>query len=336
MVPFLCSLLQDLYEKLAKKRYELEHDRSVVSSRMIFREWVSQCIETYKTNLADSTKLRFEQRVRHSILPEIGDMLLQAIKPIHIQQTMNKQSGKSKTQVNEIYYALRFFFRHAYENHLIKEDPTEHLVKPKRKASSHRRALTAKERETVLTIAKTDRRYYLYLLMLLCGCRPSEAAEAMGKDIVQLEGVWMLHIRGTKTASSDRYVPIPLQLYSLIKDTPKLEYIVQNSNDKKINQDARRKIWKSFKRQLNIAMGCKVYRNQLLPPYPLAPDLVPYCFRHEYCTNLARNGIDIRVAQKLMGHASIQMTANIYTNLNNSDIVEVAHILDGSHQGSHH
>ena len=83
-------------------------------------------------------------------------------------------------------------------------------------------------------------------------------------------------------------------------------------------------------------MGCKVYRNQLLPPYPLAPDLVPYCFRHEYCTNLARNGIDIRVAQKLMGHASIQMTANIYTNLDNSDIVEVAHILDGSHQGSHH
>ena len=55
-----------LYEKLAKKRYELEHDRSVVSSRMIFREWVSQCIETYKTNLADSTKLRFEQSVRHS------------------------------------------------------------------------------------------------------------------------------------------------------------------------------------------------------------------------------------------------------------------------------
>ena len=73
-----------------------------------------------------------------------------------------------------------------------------------------------------------------------------------------------------------------------------------------------------------------MYRNQLIPPYPVAPDLVPYCLRHTYCTNLARKKIDIRMAQKLMGHSDISLTANIYTNLDESDILDVAKILNQS------
>lgn len=61
----------------------------------------------------------------------------------------------------------------------------------------------------------------------------------------------------------------------------------------------------------------------------LTPDLVAYCLRHEYCTDLARRGIDIRIAQKLMGHSDISLTANIYTNFNHNDIVNVAELLLG-------
>ena len=64
-----------------------------------------------------------------------------------------------------------------------------------------------------------------------------------------------------------------------------------------------------------------MYRDQLIPPYPLAPYLVPYCLRHEYCTELARKDIDLRAAQKLMGHADVKLTANIYTNLDNSAVI---------------
>ena len=55
----------------------------------------------------------------------------------------------------------------------------------------------------------------------------------------------------------------------------------------------------------------RVYRNQLIPPLPLADDFVPYDLRHTYCTDLARAGVDIRTAQKLMGHANISVTADI-------------------------
>ena len=59
----------------------------------------------------------------------------------------------------------------------------------------------------------------------------------------------------------------------------------------------------------------------------VAKDLSPYCFRHEYCTDLCRRGVDIRKAQHLMGHSTIQLTASIYTNLVDDDMVTVAKML---------
>lgn len=146
-------------------------------------------------------------------------------------------------------------------------------------------------------------------------------------DISTKKGYPILHIRGTKTDNADRTVPIPSDLYALIRNTPFNDYIACYSSGKKITENNRSRVWNSFKRQLNISMGCKLYRNALVPPFPLAPDLVPYCLRHTYCTDLARRGVDIRIAQKLMGHSDISLTANIYTNLDENDIIKAAEIL---------
>ena len=312
----------ELGRKIEAKMRELESDSRVVSGDTLLRDWAEKCIETYKTEQAEITRKKYINRVNHCILEHIGDMPLKKIRPLHCQEALNMQQGNSRRQINEVYQAMRFLFRYALANHLISSDPTEYLVKPKGRAVQNRRALTPYERSKILEVARTDRRYYYYLLMMLCGCRPSEAANCRGADIQSVDGHPMLHIRGSKSANADRIVPIPSELYEIIKDLPKLEYIAQTEFGNKITNTQR--LWSSFKRQLNISMGCKVYRNQLIPPYPLAPDLVPYCLRHEYCTDLARRGIDIRVAQKLMGHSTIELTANIYTNLQENDIAIVA------------
>ena len=54
-------------------------------------------------------------------------MLVADIKPLHCQRIVNMQAGKSKTQINEVYNALRFFFRYAVANEIIVKDPTSHL-----------------------------------------------------------------------------------------------------------------------------------------------------------------------------------------------------------------
>ena len=315
----------ELGQRYAEKLRDLEEGVVVLSGNTSLNTWALRCIDTYKTGQKPITRKKYVNRVKHCILSQIGPMPVAEITPMDLQDVLNLQQGNSKTQINEVYQALRFLFRHAVENHLRADDPTLYLQKP---VGSHtgRRALTETERDAVMAVAVTDRRYYFYLLMLLCGCRPSEAAECKGQDIVQVEGCYMLHIRGTKTALSDRLVPLPDRLLKLIKTTPKTAYIACTRDGNKITNYER--LWHSFKRQLNIHLGCKLYRNQLVPPYPLASDLVPYCFRHEYCSDLARKGIDIRTAQRLMGHSTIDMTANIYTHVNNSDILNAARILN--------
>lgn len=323
--------LDEVYEKKAKKIQELKETGRIVSGDTLLKDWAIQCIETYKVNQKEITRQKYMARVRHCILEEIGDLPLKKIKPLQCQQVLNAQAGKSKTQIDEVYHALKFIFDKAVENHLIAHSPAAGIEKPEG-YKHHRRALTATERKFFAAVSLEDRRYFYFALMLFCGCRPSEAASAKGSDLSVKGGVPMLHIRGTKTAKSDRYVPVPAELWDKIKDTPKDEFIAVTGSGGKINLN-RQRLWKSFTRQINIAMGCRMYRNALIPPYPLADDLVPYCLRHEYCTELARRGIDIRVAQKLMGHADIKMTANIYTNLQDDSLIDMAKALYGYEGG---
>jgi site-specific recombinase XerD len=60
-------------------------------------------------------------------------------------------------------------------------------------------------------------------------------------------------------------------------------------------------------------MGAEVYRNQIIQSV-VAPDLVPYCLRHTYCTDLQRAGVPLNVAKYLMGHSDVSVTGNIYTD----------------------
>ena len=314
----------ELGMRYAEKLAQLANDPTVLDEHTTMAMWADRCISAYKMNMSEGSRKKFRYHVRSTILKYLGGRRLVDITPMDVQDTLNQQAGRSRSQINTTYQALKFLFRHALDNHLVKEDPTSGLVKPSGSRGTHR-ALTPHEREIITKVARTDRRYYAYLLMLQCGCRPSEAFECMGRDIILMEDYYMLHIRGTKTENADRYVPIPEDLLSLIIDTPKFDYIAQNREHNKITNQKR--LWNSFSRQLNIEMGCRLYRNRLVPPYPLAADLVPYCFRDEFCTDLARRGIDIRIAQKMMGHASIKTTGNIYTHVDNSLLMTAASML---------
>lgn len=59
----------------------------------------------------------------------------------------------------------------------------------------------------------------------------------------------------------------------------------------------------------------------------VAPDLVPYCLRHTYCTDLQAKGVTLKTALYLMGHKSIAVTANIYTHITEDALSEAARLI---------
>lgn len=319
---------QEAVMKMANKLRDLEEGKFILSGNMPLRKWAEICIDTYKTNQSDITQKKYINRMNHCILERIGDIPLKHITPMHCQQIINLQRGNSKYQIDQVYQMLNFLFNRAVENKHILTNPAKDIQRPAG-TKSHRRSITDFEREHLLAVAFANpKKYSLYLLMLYCGCRPSEAAECKGMDICSIveNGVEyrMLHIRGTKSSNADRMVPLCDELYDVIKDTPKFEYICPDKRGKKRSETSRRRLWDSFRRDVNISMGAKIEHGEIIGPKPLAQDLTSYCLRHTFCTDLQKKGVDIRSAQYLMGHSDITLTANIYTHADNTTIVQAA------------
>lgn len=251
------------------------------------------------------------------IAPFLGDRDVGDIAPSELQMVVNTLKGKSHTAISIMYGDLMLIFRKAYIDGLTDRDPTGAVQKPKAKQTEGRRALTRAEREAVINVAQTKRKYYAYLFMILCGCRPSEAYKITKEDIdYQRE---LVHIRGTKTALSDRFVPLPTVISDLTQNIL-TGLITVSQKGLEVGKETQRTIWRSFFRDCHEYLGGTFYRNKPAAPFPFGKDLTAYNLRHEYCTELARNGIDVRITQKLMGHTTPEMTLRVYTNLTSEDI----------------
>lgn len=314
--------------KMTNKLRDLEEGKIAINSSMTVKDWTITCIDSYKTNLQPISLANYKSKAKKWLIDEIGTMKIKDVKPLHCQVILNKMDGMGTDTIRKVSQIMNFIFSKAVQNKIILENPAEHLTLPTGTKST-RRAITTKERTHIIQVAKKEPRYVYFLVMLYCGCRPSEAAGLQGMDVQEMGGKNILHIRGTKTKNADRYVPIPDELMPFLPKREPFEMLFKSWEGRPLNVQNRNHLWNHFWRDLNISMGCKVYRNKIMQPYPVADDLVPYCLRHTYCTDLQKKGIDIRTAQYLMGHADIQMTANIYTHTDTDTVLEVADILNG-------
>ena len=79
----------------------------------------------------------------------------------------------------------------------------------------------------------------------------------------------------------------------------------------------------------NVAL---IYVNKIVQSV-VAEDLVAYCLRHTYCTDLQRAGVPINVAKYLMGHSDISVTSKIYTSMTPDVIGRAKESMDDFYSG---
>ena len=114
-----------------------------------------------------------------------------------------------------------------------------------------------------------------------------------------------------KNKSSRRIIPVPERLREILESTPHLsEYVVPAAKGEEMTAQAFRRLWNTH---VSAVVDFDVH---------------PHMLRHTYATTLYHAGVDLRTAQRLLGHATIEMTANIYTHLEASDNLDVAGQLD--------
>ena len=307
----------ELLEKLARAKERADNGYSVIDSSITVKEWSARCFNEYK-QCSEDTRYTETKLFDKWVNAKIGARKLKSIKSIDCQKILNEASeeGLSHRSLKLIANLMRFTFRTALQNGLIKTNPADGAITPQGKTEQKRRALTEKEDAIFFKACETKEEYSFFLTMRMLGLRNSEATRIRWCDIKQEQGQYYLSVRGTKTASSVRTVPVPTYLINrLPKRSSPFELVFQNRNGDVLSRDSQKKLWASLTNQMQIIAGAKTFRRAIVPPYPLnLSDVSPYSLRHTYCTSLIADGVDVVRASKLMGHSSIRQTAETYAH----------------------
>ena len=282
-----------------------------------FRELYYLYTGIYRADRSETVKRNYRYAMEKHFLSKIGDRKITDMTITEVQMILNEMSGMAQTTIRSVFNDLKLIYRHAYIDGILCRDMSPYLSSPKGKKGEFRRALTPEEREAVLSVAPTKRKYHAFLFMLLCGCRPGEAYAIKKEDLDYDKET--VHIRGTKTELSDRTIPCPTDLLEMHRNSPQ-GLLTASEEGLRVTQEMQRRIWHSFYIDCHQFLGGHMYRNAPCEPFPFGTDLTAYNLRHEYCTELARQGVDLRVTQKLMGHSSPEMVLRVYTNLTDQDV----------------
>jgi len=197
--------------------------------------------------------------------------------------------------------------RFAYSNN-FGTDPTSGIKRPK-KETKIPVVLTKQEILDLIEAADTFKTKLILQLLYSSGLRVSEVVNIQPKDLDFEENIgWVRKGKGKKDRMFILSKKLAAKLKKFLEKNSSWEFIfskhkpLTTRNIQKLVQKA------SFKAGIN-------------------KEVHPHTLRHTYATHLLEDGVDIRMIQKLLGHASIS-TTTIYTHVSSAELKKIKSPLD--------
>ncbi|MBO5254785.1 MAG: tyrosine-type recombinase/integrase, partial [Opitutales bacterium] len=144
-------------------------------------------------------------------------------------------------------------------------------------------------------------------LLYGAGLRISELCQLKWKDIDFVRNAAIVVGKGNKT----RFCPFGEVAGKLLQKWRK-EYALSTDNDAYILHTSQKK--PMYPRYVQRALA------KYLIQSGLPSNITPHKLRHSFATHLVNEGVDLRVLQEMLGHASLS-TTQIYTHLNTKKLV---------------
>lgn len=323
--------------KAALRLDKLKRGEIGINSNMTVKRWCEEWLTTYKkATVTDKVYDGYESMIRNYIYPDLGAYGLNDIKDIHLQKILNKLTHLSAARVRLLKILMYGIFTQAFNSDLIAKNPARDLKMPSLK-SGKSRAFSEYEKEHILKVIESDKsKWFIFKFLLYTGLRPGETRALLWNHIDLADGYIKVvqafesgssKIKAPKTEAGIRVVPITNHILDDLiyfsKSKNQKDYVFkQQTADKPVTPTSLRRLWLSFKKQVDISMGAKYtkqkakdgkMRTMLYEP-KISEDFKLYYLRHTYCTELEIAGIDINVAKTLMGHSDISVTSKIYTH----------------------
>lgn len=343
--------LKTLQSKVIAVKSELANGKDVYS-KAVFNKWADKWLIESKMSagLSDGTITQYKSAITH-INRHFGDRELKDIKMSDFQVMINEltqynpNTGRpmAKATLENIVKVASSIFRYARSNGVAGvPDYFKDIIISKKAVVSERRSLTIEEQDWI--IDTEDECQMPAMIMLFSGIRRGELIPLTWADIdfnkrcitinksVEFIRNQPVVKAGGKSNSATRLVPIPQILVEyLLKfiqtQKPKSKYVCARANGKMHTKTSFRCMWERYIRKLNKWYG---YHNIDVSGFnssdlPLRIErFTPHYLRHTYATILYLQKIDVVSAKQYLGHADIQTTTNIYTDLENNSFLSIS------------
>ena len=289
-----------------------------------------------------------EGSVQNHIYPRLGKINFGSVSRDDIQQLINDLYHKqhlSYSSIKKVYNALNACYRHALIGDVIPRNPCLGVILPSAAERTKQiQPLPPAEVEILRReLRKEDERgktlyHYAnaFLLILNTGLRMGEALALQWTDVNfatrtlnvnknsiitpdrdesgNKVGTYKLKIQNsTKTSSSNRRVPLnqsAIQALYALKAGNDAPFVIVGTHG------GPTRVY-NFERSFHV-----ILRNAGLPQYGV------HALRHTFASLMFSAGADVKVISKILGHASVKITYDIYVHLFEEDYRSATDILD--------
>ena len=341
--------ISEIRKKLALAIAENENHISV-KENITLDKWFGYWIDVYKKKSVRPNTLReYTHIYNKSISPYIGNYNINSITKSVIQNLILKadDSGYGYERQNKIKIILSDMFSKAMDDEFLAKNPAKSVrIYGKKKISA--KALSKDEQEIFFECCAGTFYDNLFNVAVNTGLRPGELFALTEKDINLEEGyidvnktlVYQkyldddckaFHVEPPKTCQSYRKVPMNSLCRKYIERQIRQKNVIENKRPKEKNDYL-------FTTKFNTPLNSQIYSDAIKAVIDMinvsksCDEEMEYfsghTFRHTFATRCFEAGVSPKVVQSYLGHATLQMTMDLYTHVMpeklNSDIERIA------------
>ena len=326
-------------EKLATIKREYEQGRYQEDEKMTVKEYLDRWLADFvKISVRRSTYESYGWSINKHIVPNIGLMQLQKLKPVEIQKMLAVMSTTtlSTTSVRYVYRVLNIALNRAVKCQILAANPCVAVEPPRQEKYK----ATAYNREELLTLIRAAGGTKLLLPITLaagCGLRRGEVCGLRWQDIILDQNMLFvrhsldrpekgkLELLPVKTDHSERAVRLPAMLTGVLKDVQAAQVRAKKAPDSLYKDQDFVYAWDDGG-PVDPDFLDKQFR-ELLSEHQLKK-LRFHDLRHTHATLLLLEHVSIKVISERLGHSSTNITQDIYSHVLPEMQLEAANAID--------